>query len=240
MFISIPDTIIIHKEITSVTQSIKLGNIIPPISTNAIFISIMFPNANTTKAFLYDISARNSTIEIIIGIGSAISSMVCTEAGALVIAIRSFTVRSYAIIYVKVRSEICTFAERRSDVLKAIKKRSTKDISWYCPKVIFNTIVRSRKCPSHLELNRIIILYFSLQCICINFKHKKRRNRNILSRSVIRHYRFRCLTHSTICSSNTFTVCTKTYIICYNNSCSSSTLCIANLLNKCASTTINH
>mmetsp|Transcript_32851 Transcript_32851/g.60197 ORF Transcript_32851/g.60197 Transcript_32851/m.60197 type:complete len:305 (+) Transcript_32851:115-1029(+) len=70
-------TILIRKIIRAITAFHELSNIIPPIRSNSIRITMLLPNTDAPQTLLDNISSRNTVIKIIVGVSRAVPSVVC-------------------------------------------------------------------------------------------------------------------------------------------------------------------
>mmetsp|Transcript_19783 Transcript_19783/g.35892 ORF Transcript_19783/g.35892 Transcript_19783/m.35892 type:complete len:201 (-) Transcript_19783:547-1149(-) len=193
MLVGILDTVLVGKEVWCITAMHELSHVIPPFHSDAISLTIVLPDADTTKALSNDIRSRCTLFKIVIGVGSTVSSVICTEVEAHIFTISTLAVGFYSIIDVHMRREIGTITQCNGDFFKVFLEFLAHTIARDCPKIVFYPIIRTGQFPRHLHLNHVVRTNLCLDSIGILFKHQESGNRNITTRPIICHNWFRSL-----------------------------------------------
>mmetsp|Transcript_10137 Transcript_10137/g.23455 ORF Transcript_10137/g.23455 Transcript_10137/m.23455 type:complete len:242 (+) Transcript_10137:56-781(+) len=77
--VNIPDTVLILESWRFLASTVKLCNVVPPLQTNSVGLSIFSPYTNASQTFLHNIRSGNALFQVIVGIGRTVSSVVRAE-----------------------------------------------------------------------------------------------------------------------------------------------------------------
>mmetsp|Transcript_20345 Transcript_20345/g.29101 ORF Transcript_20345/g.29101 Transcript_20345/m.29101 type:complete len:265 (+) Transcript_20345:207-1001(+) len=106
MLVTIFGTILICEEVWVVATIKELCNIIPPLAPNSITFAIMLPDTNTSQTFFDNIRSRDTVVKIIVGVSSAVPSVVGAQIEAHILPIKSLAVTFDSVVNVHVGSKI--------------------------------------------------------------------------------------------------------------------------------------
>jgi hypothetical protein len=148
---------------------------------------MVLPDTDTPQTLLHNVCSRNSVVEIIVRVSSAVSSIISAQVEAHVLPIKTLAVTLDSIINVHVRSEVRTVPQGLSNGFKILLEIFADRIRGGGPQIILYAIVRLREGPLHFNLNHVVGADLSFNLVSIRFEHEKGGDRYVSSRTIVCH-----------------------------------------------------
>mmetsp|Transcript_21161 Transcript_21161/g.34428 ORF Transcript_21161/g.34428 Transcript_21161/m.34428 type:complete len:399 (-) Transcript_21161:272-1468(-) len=240
VLVTIFHTILIRKVIRAIAAVHELCNIIPPLGSNSIRITMLLPNTDATQTLLDDICSRNTVIKVIIGVCRAVPSVVCAQVEAHVLPIKTLAITFDSIIHIHVGSKVRTVPQCFSNGLEFLLKILAHWIGGSGPQIVFYAIIRLGKRPLHLNLNGMVRTDFGYNLVSIHFEHEEGGNGDVSPGSIVGHDRFGRLAYILSVSRDAIVVGAETRVVRNNHPCSSRLLRITDLLDEGTSASVDH
>lgn len=187
MLVGIFNAIVVIKVIIAAAAVDKLRDIVPELFADSIRSSVFTPDTETTKTFLDDISSRNTSIQVVVGVRRTVPSVVGTESVAPVVSVVTLTMGANSIVNVHVRSKVGAVAQCLGNRLEIFEEFLVDGVVRDGPEIVLDTVVRVGESPRHFNLNGSVLLDFFLDLVRIMLEHEKGRNGNITTRTIVRH-----------------------------------------------------
>lgn len=240
MLISILHTIFVRKIIRCVTAFHELGDIIPPLRTDPIGITVMLPDTDTPQTLLNDISSRNAMIKVIVRVGGAVPSIVGAKVETHVLPIKALAVALNSIIDIHVGGEVRTVPQSLGDGFELLLKILAHRVGGGGPQIVLHAIVGFGERPLHFHLDHVVRAEFGFDLIRVLFEHEEGGDRNVSPGSVIGHDGLGWLAHVLSIGRDAILVRAEASVVRDNYTGGSCLLGVADFLNERATASVNH
>mmetsp|Transcript_7714 Transcript_7714/g.12818 ORF Transcript_7714/g.12818 Transcript_7714/m.12818 type:complete len:220 (-) Transcript_7714:133-792(-) len=114
------DALLASEVVLIVAAEHELIDVIPPLATDSILLAVLVPDAGAAETLLNDVGAGDALVQVVVGVGGAVTAVVGAEIVALVLPVGSLAAGLNAIVDVHVGSEVSPIAEGLGGILELL------------------------------------------------------------------------------------------------------------------------